>query len=1069
MVESYFISCESESHQFTNNLDVVLINTGAVMIKTNAGNFLSNVCRLNKSTFNLVKKSGKSVFFSSRILGGLFVLFIFSLTTAYSQTGYSPNSFTSNQPGNNYMANSTAFKQEIAKMEINVVRQGKDPLPLTQVPRLEKNDILKVRMLEDQVNGMKPDQSNWNWTFLVAFINPGRNNEKDEIVSDEIQFRKSGWYNEYSFTVPYDCQPMFFLYSKPNYKGKILNLVSKNQDEIRKIGEKTIELSGAYAKISSFLNELQYVVNSSTYGFNNYAGNYAGSYSAYGNSPYGTTYGGYSGYGSYGAYGTTPGFNANLFMNQTVERLARSFNIQLPNTCGQFSGYNSYGSTYGNQNNFYGVSPDFIGRTQCVAKSVRLEDFDFSVSRLLQQGGILATAQLTQKYPQLAFWINIAAAALDFINRINKKAPLRIVPTVIASSDSQGQTSGYQANFTNNFSSNQVNPGAAQKNDVKITLYAESAPNDTGFVTAYPLVVQKWQASPDPEVISLPKPVLSEPCLHAGMNILKSTDLITDWMSDKFTTDFKLVISSHNGFHKEFPLKKNIGFNGWELNLTKEELEGFPKINIELESVITGRRGFNDIESPKFRLPIPMTSKWEVTDESQKAFAVGEKRTVTLSNPFGNCRCMQAVIYKPSFGGQFIFDTINPENSLIYSEDGKEVSFVIDATNFQPGVGQLELRQFGGEVFNLAINLYPAPPEITDFKISRGDNKAVIYGVRLDQLQAVKINGKRAIVEGRAADANKPTNQNATGIPTGLSAYQTGVPVVSYSVDSSPSEKTVVFEDPNAKQDSNSISLELELTEGRQYKYPKTFSVTASRPLIASNNVKEVEGVAIINPLIDSDAAEKTTGSKLKFPFILSDLTVFPVSASKISVDVQNALTDYDFKIENIQIETKIENAELSKEELPKVSFEVLDWKTMKIIFQLNEASQKVLGGRRLQFRIRDKIRGISDWYTVSKTFARMPEEITVNCAGNIKGNCQLVGEGIQYINQVSVDGGKTWYPQDASSLNVQTKPNGQKAASIPYFTNKALLKIKLRDFSSGEGMSVTNYIFSRVGKVSNK
>src|SRR6478672_10626471 len=242
----------------------------------------SNTSRNNLSTLTQEKTNlfsafylliNKAICISSLICGAFFLSIIFGFTAAYSQTVYQPNNFIANQPqyNNNYMANSAAFKQEVARMEINVVRAGKDSLPITQVPRLEKNDVLKVRLLEETVNGIRPDQSNFDWTFSVAFINPGRNNDSEQSVSEEIQFRKSGWYKEYSLVVPYDSQPVFFLYTKPKYRAKILSLITKNQEDIRKIGEKTIEISGAYAKIGSFLNELQYVINRSQYsnGYNN--------------------------------------------------------------------------------------------------------------------------------------------------------------------------------------------------------------------------------------------------------------------------------------------------------------------------------------------------------------------------------------------------------------------------------------------------------------------------------------------------------------------------------------------------------------------------------------------------------------------------------------------------------------------------------------------------------------------------------------------------------------------------------------------------------------------------------
>ncbi len=933
--------------------------------------------------------------FISVVLG---FIFIFGVTAIFPQEYSQPNYYTPAPQNRNYMANSTAFKQEIARMEINVVRAGREPMSITQVPRLQKDDVLKVRMLEEPINGAKPDQSNWDWTFLVAFINPGRNNDKESSVSAEINFRKSGWYREYSFTVPYDSQPIFFLYPKPKYRDKILKLISKKYDEVRKIGEKTIDIAGAYAQIGMFLNELQGVLNQ-------------------------TNYGGYRSniYNNYGGYGTNLGYNYNQFAEQTVERLAKSFNIQLP-SCWQGSGYGNY-NTYNSYSNYGygGMNQDLAGKIQCVAKNVRLEDFDLSVSRLLQQGGILAVAQLQQKYPQISQWISIAAVAVDFILKITKKTPLKIVPTVISSLENQGQNYGYQNSYAVSYSNFAPNTASnvSQSDSVKISLYAESQPTNGEFVTAYPIVLHKWQADPDPEIISLPAPTLMESCLHSGQNILRNTDLTGDWISDPYSKDFKLLISSSNGFRKEFPLRKNLGMSGWDLNLTKEDLNSFPKIQMTMESEIFGIRGFNEIKSPKFNLPIPVGGNWEITPESQKAFAVGGRRVITLRNELGNCKCLQTVVYKPSFGGQFVFDANGKENNLEYSEDGKEVSFEVDASNFQPGQGQLELKQSGNDTSNLNINLYPAPPNITAIKISRGDKQAVIFGERLEQLKFIKINGKRAVVMANVIQANNLTSLN---------------------------ERTAVFEDPNARLDSNTITLELGLDNDRIYPSPKTFPVSPARPSIIANEAKEVEGIAV-----DTKGASQISS-------IYNTLPVFPIDTTEIKLNVQNTLTDYDFKAENISIETRIENAQVSANELPKANFEVLDWKNMKISFLLNPELQKYLGGKRLQFRIRDKERGDSDWFTIRKTFIRLPQVESVKCAGG--ENCELKGVGIEYIKQISTDGGKTWFPQEPDSLTVQPTSDGGNVALIPRISSKKTLQIRLRDFPSAIGLIVNNYNF---------
>ncbi len=961
--------------------------------------------------FNKIENNTHLVFLENKqFLGTIFIFCLMLIggnSHLFAQTINPATYFTQNQQSQNYMANSTAFRQEIAKMEINVVREGKLPIPISQVPRLQKGDVLKVKMLDETVNGAKPDQSNWDWTFLVAFINPGRNNDKKEAVSEEIQFRRTGWYKEYSFETPYDSQPIFFLYPKPKYRDKIMKLVSKKYDEVRKIGDRTIELAGAYAQIGGFLNELQGVLNQANYG----------SYGGYQNSIY----------GNYGSLGVEQGYNYKQFAEQSVERLARSFNIQLPG-CWQGNSYGNYGNSGGYGVGYSsGIGQDFVGRIQCVAKNVRLEDFDFSVNKLLQQGGILAVQQLQQRFPQIAQWIAVAAVALDFIVKIAKKTPLKIVPTVIATSGNQNSGYDYQSSYYGNSFAPNTSANSNQPDSVKISLYAENQPNSNDFVTAYPIVLHKWQAEPDPEIITLPAPALMESCLHPGQNILRNTDLLGDWMSDSYAKEFKLLISSPNGFRKEFPLKKNMGMNGWELNLTKEDINSFPKIQLALESEVIGKRGFNEIRSPKFSVPIPIGGSWEVTKESRNNFAVGGRRIVTLRNDLGNCKCLQTVVYKPSFGGEFVFDANGKDNALEYSEDGKEVSFEVDATYFQAGTGVFELRQSGNEVMNLNVNLHPLPPTITNLKISKGDKQAVIVGERLEQVKFVMINGKKAIVEGNNIF------QNTNNLPTNLKTI---------------SERTVVFEDPNARQDSNNITLEIGLDENRIIPVREKFTFTSARPSIAANPAKEVSGL-IFDPKVLT-----------KKPPIFNLLQIFPIDTTGVIVNLENALTDYDFKTGNISIETRIENTELNSNELPKPKFEVLDWKNLKISFPISSELQQYLGGKRLQFRIRDKERGDSDWITVNKTFVRTPTIKSFNCVVAKKGFCQLKGIGIEYISEISVDGGKVWYPQSPNTWSVMPTADGFQEAMVPKVPNPNLIRFKLRDLPKTQGLTFKNLGF---------
>lgn len=915
------------------------------------------------------------------------VVFIFGGLKTQGQI-YNQNNFAVNQPNNNYFANSSVFKQEIARMEITVTKAGKEPLPITQVPRLEKDDVLKVRLLEEPVNSLKPDQSNFDWTFVVAFINPGRNSDSEKTVSEEINFRKKGWYKEHSFVVPYDSQPIFFLYPKPQYRAKILNLISKNQEVIQKIGEKTIEIADAYAKIGTFLNELQDVVN------RNY---YRGLYSNY-------NYGNYG--GVYGNNTRNFGYNDSFLAEQAIERIARSFNIQMPScwTGNQFNPYgnynnNQYNNGYNNQynNGYYnnyggGGNSDLVGRVQCLTKTVRVEDFDISVSKMLQQGGIFAAAQLAQKYPQIAFWINIAAAALDFIIKLTNRAPLKIIPTVVAANENQANT--YLQNAP---------PQTKAPSNARISLFAENPPNDRGFVTAYPMVFHKWQAEADPNLINLPMPVLMDSCLHIGQNIIRTTDVVNDWMTDNFTKEFQLTITSTKGYKKEFPLRKNIGFGGWDLQLSKEDLSAIPKTNAPLEAVINGKRGFNRIQSAVFNIQLSSVGNWLVEPNSNKSFMVGGKRTITLQNQNGDCRCLEMIVYKPSNGQEIPFDA----KKMAYAPDGKEVSFEIDATNLASGMGQLELRQYGGESVSLNLNLYPLPPSVTDVKVSKGDTQVKIIGERLEQIQAVRVNGKRATSK------------------------------ISGSYLTDDHEKTFVFENAGQWQDSNSFSLEIELSDQRIIKSPNLFGVSAARPVFVANEVKEIEGF-IVNKSISSNK---------------NNLPVFQMDSDKVGVNIQNALTDYDFKVENLTIETRIENTEANPFQENHIDFEVLDWRSMRLNITLTEQSKKMLGGRRIQFRIRDSKRGDSDWYSIKQTFVRMPQITVLKCSAK---DCEVIGKGISYIQQISLDDGKTWYPNEPTGLVAKSIGFELEMAVVQNVSGSKSIKIKLRDFPTSEGISIS-------------
>src|SRR4051812_43513028 len=77
----------------------------------------------------------------------LLIYFVFqtAVTAQYPSQPYQQGQQQGPQSSTPNLNNPATPKQEIARFEIKVERGGKTSLPITQVPRLEKDDVIKVR------------------------------------------------------------------------------------------------------------------------------------------------------------------------------------------------------------------------------------------------------------------------------------------------------------------------------------------------------------------------------------------------------------------------------------------------------------------------------------------------------------------------------------------------------------------------------------------------------------------------------------------------------------------------------------------------------------------------------------------------------------------------------------------------------------------------------------------------------------------------------------------------------------------------------------------------------------
>lgn len=86
----------------------------------------------------------------------------------------------------------------------------------------------------------------------------------------------------------------------------------------------------------------------------------------------------------------------------------------------------------------------------------------------------------------------------------------------------------------------------------------------------------------------------------------------------------------------------------------------------------------------------------------------------------------------------------------------------------------------------------------------------------------------------------------------------------------------------------------------------------------------------------------------------------------------------------------------------------------------------------------------------------------SVKCTNGMNNQCELKGEGLDYISQVSTDGGRSWFPQSSgATLQVQPTAEGNLMMMIPMLINQKFLQIKLRDFPNTEGLTVNNFVYS--------
>jgi hypothetical protein len=447
--------------------------------------------------------------------------------------------------------------------------------------------------------------------------------------------------------------------------------------------------------------------------------------------------------------------------------------------------------------------------------------------------------------------------------------------------------------------------------------------------------------------------------------------------STELAHEFVLHVETKTGPGVDLPAKPNPLLGGFLIEtraMQAADLDG------EVTGILRGTWGFRAFEGPHYRLRASRPSTWVVASKDASALIVGREDTLHLQSP-DTC-CVSEVTLKDEQG-----KTIESEWKMAKPD---ELEVKVPLQKASAGSVTMLIKKFGlHEADEIPLHTYAEAGRLDSFGIHDGDADGILKGTRLDQVDALEVNGILF-----SPDSLTRANQQ--------------------------DELKLLARDANASaklRAGEAIVVHVTLKDGRALDL-KT-EVEAPRPKVAmlTKSVQADDSAPGQSSYVHLGSPDELPQEgRLNFSFKTLVPETFPPT-EKIEV----ATADESFRVL-----LSVKDGNLTLED-SKTVLAALD--PMKLL------GPSAFGPLKFRAVTADRIEG--DWQPLVN-LVRIPKLDGIRCAATPEKQCALSGDKLFLLDSVSAD------PTFANSVTV---PEGFVDAALTIPSSKSrTLYIKLRD-----------------------
>ncbi len=447
--------------------------------------------------------------------------------------------------------------------------------------------------------------------------------------------------------------------------------------------------------------------------------------------------------------------------------------------------------------------------------------------------------------------------------------------------------------------------------------------------------------------------------------------------STELAHELVLHVETKTGPGVDLPAKPNPLLGGFLIEtraMQAADLDG------EVTGILRGTWGFRAFEGPHYRLRASRPSSWMVASKDASALIVGREDTLHLQSP-DTC-CVSEVTLRDEQG-----KTIESEWKMAKPD---ELEVKVPLQKASAGSVTMLVKKFGlREADEIPLHTYAEAGRLDSFGIHAGDADGILKGTRLDQVDALEVNGMLF----RPDSLTRANQQDELKL---------------LARDASASAKLGAGE---------AIVVHVTLKDGRALDL-KT-EVEAPRPKVAmlTKSVQADDSAPAQNSYVHLGSPDELPQEgRLNFSFKTLVPETFPPT-EKIEV----ATADESFRVL-----LSVKDGNLTLED-SKTVLAALD--PMKLL------GPSAFGPLKFRAVTADRIEG--DWQPLVN-LVRIPKLDGIRCAVTPERQCALSGDKLFLLDSVSAD------PTFANSVTV---PEGFVDAALTIPSSKSrTLYIKLRD-----------------------